>query len=162
MIYVLDTNIIRKIFFLFPKKGKYFEQIWDVINQKVDGGEYISVDECFNELSLQFSKDNDSFCWISEHKKMFLPPTNNESIIMRGLFESPKNRESVHSKNILDNRPSADVYLVAKAKELGATIVTSEAYKPNSAQLPNLCEQLDVSFITYDDFMEVVSDNIKS
>lgn len=32
-------------------------------------------------------------------------------------------------------------------------VVTNENYKPNSAQLPNLCEELDVSCISYDDFM---------
>ena len=35
--------------------------------------------------------------------------------------------------------------------------VTNENYKPNSAQLPNLCEELGVSCISYDDFMEIVS-----
>ena len=28
MIYILDTNIIRKLLFHFPKKGKIFEDIW--------------------------------------------------------------------------------------------------------------------------------------
>ena len=45
----------------------------------------------------------------------------------------------------------------SKAKALDATVVTNENYKPNSAQLPNLCEELGVSCISYDDFMEIVS-----
>ena len=66
-------------------------------------------------------------------------------------------RETIHQKNILENRPSADVYIAAKAKAINATVVTNEKYKPHSAQLPNLCEELGVKNISYDDFMEIVS-----
>ncbi len=69
----------------------------------------------------------------------------------------PKMRETIHQKNILENRPSADVYIAAKAKALDAIVVTKEKYKPHSAQLPNLCEELGVKYISYDDFMEIVS-----
>ena len=71
MIYILDTNVIRKILFHLPKKGKYFESIWEALEKGIDGGIYISVDECFNELNRQFSKDLDAFKWINERKKMF-------------------------------------------------------------------------------------------
>ena len=160
MIYILDTNIIRKIFFHLPKKGKTFELVWEALEQGIEQGKYISVDECYNELARQFSKDVDAFKWINERKKMFLNPNNSESLIIRKLFENPKFRESIHSKNILDNRPSADVYIVAKACEISAVVVTAEEYKPNSAQLPNLCEALNVKYIDYDSFMEIVSDFI--
>ena len=64
----------------------------------------------------------------------------------------------IHQKNILENRPSADQYIVAKAKAIGGTVVTSERYKPNSAQLPNLCENMGVPYISYDDFMAIISE----
>ena len=88
---------------------------------------------------------------------MFLNPTNAESLILKELFQKSKMQESVHTKNILNNRPSADAYLVAKAKTLNATLVTSETYKPHSALLPNICEELNVKYISYDDFMETLS-----
>ena len=160
MIYVLDTNVIRKIFFHLPKKGKYFENLWKALEAGVDSGAYISVDECFNELERQFSKDTEAFKWISARKKMFLNPGNKESTIMCQIFSNPKFRESIHIKNILKNRPSADAYIVAKGKFLSATVVTAEEYKPNSAQLPNLCQAMDVHYIGYDDFMEIVSNTI--
>ena len=65
MIYILDTNIIRKLLFHFPKKGRVFEDIWAKLEVGIEEGKYISVDECFNELSGQFSKDNEAFKWIS-------------------------------------------------------------------------------------------------
>lgn len=157
MIYILDTNIIRKLLFHFPKKGKIFEDIWARLELGIKEEKYISVDECFNELSRQFSKDNDSFKWISEHKHMFKNPDSAETLMIRELFKDRKMRESIHTKNILSNRPSADIYVATKAKQLQAVVVTTEEYKPHSAQLPNICEKLGVTCITFDDFMEFVT-----
>lgn len=131
-----------------------FEDIWARLEVGIEEGRYISVDECYNELAHQFSKDNDAFKWINERKQMFKNPDSAETLIIRDLFKDPKMRESIHSKNILSNRPSADIYIAAKAKQLQATVVTAEEYKPHSAQLPNICEKLCVTCISFDDFME--------
>lgn len=154
MAYILDTNIVRKLLFHFPKKGKYFETVWERLEDEMKKGEVYSVDECYNELINQFSKDNDAIKWISERKAIFKNPTSEESLTIRKLFMNPKMRESIHSKNIINNRPSADVYIASKGKATGDTIVTEEEFKPNSAQLPNICDELGVSYINFDDFME--------
>lgn len=161
MIYILDTNILRTLLSHFPKKGKIFERIWNEINLKIDIGEYISVDECYNELAKHYSEKSEEYKWIYDRKRLFKNPTSKETIIMSRLLQSPKARESVHQKNILANRPSADLYIVAKASFLSATVVTTEKYRPNSAQIPNLCEELNVQCISYDDFMEIVQAGIE-
>lgn len=157
MIYVLDTNIIRTLLNFFPKKGKLFETVWEKLDRMIATDELISVDECYNELKKQFSEESEQYAWFNGRKDMFKNPNNQESIIIRQLLTKPKMRETVHTKNILENRPSADIYIAAKAKALGATVVTKEVYKPHSAQLPNLCEELGVAYISYDDFMEIIS-----
>ena len=148
---------IRDRLFHFPKKGKVFEDVWAKLEAGIEEGKYISVDECFNELFGQFSKDSDAFKWISERKHMFKNPDSAETLIIRELFKDRKIRESIHTPNILANRPSADIYIAAKAKQLQAMVVTAEKYKPHSAQLPNICEKLGVVYITFDDFMEIVT-----
>lgn len=158
MIYILDTNIIRTLLTYFPKKGKRFEEVWEKIDKKIKDEEYISVDECYNELKKQFSDKSEQYQWFHGHKAMFKNPDDKESVIISQLFMNPKMRETIHQKNILENRPSADVYIAAKAKILNATVVTNEKYKPHSAQLPNLCEELDVSCISYDDFMAIIDE----
>lgn len=158
MIYLLDTNIIRTLLTYYPKKGKRYEEVWNKIDEMIEAGTFISSDECYNELVKHFSDKSEEYKWIHKHKDMFLNPDNNESIIISKLLLKPKMRETVHQKNILENRPSADVYIVAKAKALGATVVTREKYKPNSAQLPNLCDELGIDYISYDDFMEVLDE----
>lgn len=157
MTYILDTNIFRKLLDHFPRKGKLFTVVWENIETGIITGEYISVDECYNEMTRHYSEKSENYEWLKNHKKMFLSPTNEESLILKDLFLNKKMQESIHSKNILLNRPSADPYLVAKAKSLNAVIVTEEKFKPNSAQLPNLCEALGVKWITYDDFMDIVT-----
>ena len=158
MIYILDTNIIRTLLNFFPKKGKGFERIWEKFDEKIGAGDIISVDECYNELTKQFSDTTEQYRWFHGHKEMFKNPSDKESLIISQLLANPKMRETIHQKNILENRPSADVYVVAKAKALNATVVTSEIYKPHSAQLPNLCEELAVRCISYDDFMAIVDE----
>ena len=158
MIYVLDTNVIRTLLRFFPKKGHLFETIWKYIDEQISLGNYISVDECYNELEKQFTKNSNEYLWIKRHNKMFKNPNAEESQVIARLFQNPKMQESIHLKNIIENRPSADVYIVAKAQKLSATVVTSEKHKPNSAQLPNLCDEIGVAWISYDDFMEMVGD----
>lgn len=158
MIYMLDTNIIRTLLNFFPKRGKRFEEVWEKIDEKIATGEIISVDECYNELAKQFSDKTEQYQWFHGHKEMFKNPDDKESRIISQLLMNPKMRETVHQKNILENRPSADVYIVAKAKALNATVVTKENYKPHSAQLPNLCEELGVCCISYDDFMATIDE----
>lgn len=67
----------------------------------------------------------------------------------------------VFKDSFRDNSISG-LYIVAKGKYLNATIVTAEGYKPNSAQIPNLCEATGINYIGYDDFMEIVSNSIEA
>mgnify|MGYP000003464158 FL=1 len=156
MIYVIDTCVFRKLLDHLPRKGSYFEKVWNKFENGIETKIYISVDECFNELDKHYDDKSSNALWLKKYKDMFLSPTNDESLIIKEIFTSAKMRESVHTKNILDNRPSTDVFLAAKAKTTNAIVVTVESYKPNSAQLPNICEKIGVQFISYDDFMEIL------
>jgi hypothetical protein len=151
--YLLDTCVFRKLLDHFPKKGVRFETVWEQIDNGFETGELLSVDECYNELCLHYDEKNPNYAWIKLKKPYFLGPSNDESIIIKQLFTNPKMQESIHVKNILENRPSADVYIAAKAKQIGAIVVTVEKFKPNSAQLPNICESLGVATMSFDDFM---------
>ena len=77
----------------------------------------------YNELTKHYSDKTDQYRWIHDHKDMFKNPDNQESLIISQIFQSPKMRENIHQKNILENRPSADPYIVAKAKVLEVTVV---------------------------------------
>ncbi len=95
MKYILDTNIFRKLLDHFPKKGQAFITIWEKLDEGIDDGSFVSVDECFNEMSNHYSVKTDNYEWIKQRKKMFLNPTNEESLIIKKLFENPKMQESI-------------------------------------------------------------------
>ena len=103
MIYVVDSNILRSLLFHFPKKGKIYELVWSSLDAGIKAKRIISVDECFNELKRQFSKDTYALNWINAHLGMFQKPDDKESIIIRDLFMDRKMRESIHEKNITMN-----------------------------------------------------------
>ena len=58
-------------------------------------------------------------------------------------------QESVHTKNILNNRPSADAYLVATAAAKGLVLVTNETSDPKCTRrvkIPDACIAFGVRF----------------
>lgn len=44
--------------------------------------------------------------------------------------------------------------MIAKAIEINACVVTSERYKENSANIPNICEYFNVQCISLKEFMK--------
>lgn len=43
MVYVLDTNIFRKLLDHFPKKGKAFESVWEALDTAIVNKTVVSV-----------------------------------------------------------------------------------------------------------------------
>ena len=48
--YLLDTCVFRKLLDHCPKKGVRFEAVWEQIDNGFEAGEWVSVDEGYNEL----------------------------------------------------------------------------------------------------------------
>ena len=45
MLYVIDTCVLRKLLDHFPRKGNYFERVWDKFENGIAERKYVSVDE---------------------------------------------------------------------------------------------------------------------
>lgn len=54
----------------------------------------------------------------------------------------------------MQGKPVADPFVIAKAKVVEGIVVTQEEYKPNAAKIPNICEELAVSCVNVEGFME--------
>lgn len=150
--YVLDTGVFRRLFDSYPKKG-IFEMHWMQLDEGFNNGELLSVDECYEELIKFYDEKDMDISWLTDKKKYFYGPTNEESIFIKNLFKNKKYQELIHDKNIIQNLPSADPFLIAKAKSMGATLVTTEVYKTNSSRIPTICEAYDIRCLSYEDFM---------
>jgi len=147
--YLLDANV-----FIEAKNHYYsfetFPVFWDWLDEEQNLG-YVTSIKMINEELL---RGNDKLAdWARERKnsEWFLPNTDTElqelySQIVEWVMKQPF-RHSAKLKFLNE----ADPWLIAKAKVIGATIVTLEAYKPDvkrKVEIPNVCRAFDVPYIT--------------
>ncbi len=150
MIYLFDTVVFRMFGNYFPDR---FPSFWDNLEKSVNNMEIISVKEVMNEIDIQATKQFVKR-WVSEHKKIFFSPTNEEISFIRELFNISHFRQIVGIKQRLQGFPVADPYLIASAKIKGGCIVTEEKEKKNAAKIPNLCKHYSVDCIDLEEFMK--------
>ena len=149
MKYVIDNNSISQIF-----KSLYFEffpTFWSGFNSLVEASELLSTREVFNEIQRHNQVLQEVHNWIessSFHRSHFFTiPTVVELNIVRGIFSINQFMSSISKKNYLKGYPSADPFIVAKAKVIEGTVITKEKYCENAAKIPNICEKLEVRCI---------------
>lgn len=150
--YVFDTGPLRKLLDNYPRKGIYADH-WEQIENGFKNGTLFSVDEVYEELKKRYDDLNADMTWLKGLKCYFTYPSTDESLFIKELFFNKKFQELIHRKNILENLPSADVFVIARAKSQNATVVTTEEYKPNSSSIPFICEKNNIKCILFEDFM---------
>lgn len=150
MAYVIDTCSIRGFQHFYPN---HFESVWHKIDSLVILEKIISVNEVYEELSVQgipkFLKQ-----WAKNHKYMFLNPTYDEGLFLQDLFKNKKFKNLLNLKKTLISVPFADPFLIAKAYCTGRTIITEESDKPNSFKIPTICNHYNIDCIKLEQFME--------
>ena len=76
-------------------------------------------------------------------------------IYIRNIFSVRHFQKMIRRKERLKERPVADPFVIARAKCLeNGCVVTTEKHKPNSAQIPNVCEYFGVDWTDLEGFME--------
>lgn len=125
------------------------QRMWDKLEQWILAGDVIFVKESLNELENQLSKNSDQMAWINKHRGYFLSPSNSECEVVKKIYENRNFQNNVSKKNILNGRPVADAFIVAKAKITGeeAIVVSREKFSENAAKIPNLCISFGVKYM---------------
>ncbi len=149
MIYVVDTCIMRE---LFHYKRSVVPEIWEGLEYLIENGEVVFAKESYSELEKQFVENNYPQQWIKAYKKYFLPANNEECIIVSEIYSYRNFENNVAKRNLLEGRPVADAFIVAKAKIIGGIVVTREKYTPNAARIPNICEKFGVECMYEEEF----------
>ncbi len=149
MIYVIDSNSLSQIF-----KALYIESFptfWSNFNSLVEAGELLSTREVYNEIQRRnqiFQEVKEWMEYSHFHKNQFFTiPTAAELNVVSDIFSFNKFIFSISKRNYLRGYPSADPFIVAKAKILGGTVITEEKYSPDAAKIPNICEKFEVECI---------------
>ena len=155
MKYVIDTNALRTFFRFYYRQVT--PELYDNLDRMIENKDLLSVKEVYNEMERQHKKDSDILKELKNIKHIFLEPTNEEEInIVQDIYKNINFRNNIKEKNILNGRPVADAFLVAKAKIENAVLITSEKFSPNAAKIPNMCAKYAVEYINYEQFLIIL------
>ena len=147
--YVFDTGAFS---FLFRNiYHEVFPSMWDSFESLVGDGNVTSTLEVYREIND--SAIVDMRTWAGQRKDLFPAPTPTEALEVNGIFAIPHFQNLIGSKNLQRGGRSADPFVIARAKLLGATVVTTEKWKPNAAKIPNVCDHFHVDYCDVRGFM---------
>jgi hypothetical protein len=143
--YLLDTNT-----FIEAKNRYYrmpaFPGFWEWIDLQFASGQIQSIQMVFEEISRGGDELSD---WLKDRKSRFIdvddePTQAVFTEIAQCVVDHPDYTES----NVANFLTVADPWLIAKAKILGATLVTHETMAPTGSKkvkIPNICRKFEVS-----------------
>lgn len=146
MIYLIDSNIF------IEAKNRYYgfdfcPAFWDFLDKEISKTTIFSIKEVYTELS----KGNDDLAlWIKDRKDTSFFITVDDEETQKEFIKIAQYVQSNFSQEEVNKFLSvADPWLIAKAKVLGATIVTHEVLAPTNTKkvkIPNICTHFGVNY----------------
>lgn len=150
-VYVFDSGPLIDLFRHYYRER--FPSLWQQFDGMVADGRITSTREVGNEIERHGDKLAD---WFEENRrKVFVTPTSAELEVVRQIFGVRHFQAMIRKKQLLEGRPVADPFVIARAKCLSnGCVVTNERHTPNAAKIPNVCEHFDVDWTDFEGFME--------
>lgn len=154
--YLLDANV-----FIEAKDRYYrmttFPGYWNWLDNCFRSGHLSSIDMVYEEVSKSDDKLSE---WMSSRRKHFIKADDEETqsmfaTIAQSVMANPVYKDSEKAKFL----GVADPLLIAKAKTLGATLVTHEVLAPENStkvKIPNICRAFDVEHINTFELIETL------
>lgn len=150
MIYVFDTSPITTLFKNYYRS--VFKTLWQNFDDLVEDGRILSTREVFRELE-DYAHD-EMHAWIADQKELFATPTPAEAAFVARIFQERHFQQNIEGRKLLRGGKVADPFVAARAAVAGATVVTVEKWKPNSADLPNICQHFEIRSRSLEQFMQ--------
>ncbi len=148
--YIIDADTLIDIFNHYYISR--FPTFWSNYNQIVLSGELVSVREVYNEVINH--SDDSLTAWSKANRSFFEEANDLEISYVSEIFSIPHFQTLISRRSLLLGKPVADPFIIAKARNKSAIVVTQELYKPNSAKIPNVCEHFGVKYCNLEQFME--------
>jgi hypothetical protein len=139
--YVFDTSSFIVLFTHFYW-GR-FPSLWQKFDSLISDGKIVSVREVYNEITSYYAKTR-LVQWVKDHRELFAEPSIEELLFVREIFAVKHFQSMIRKKEILNGKPVADPFVIAKAKVGSGLIVTQEEFKENAATIPNVCSHFGV------------------
>jgi hypothetical protein len=149
MIYVFDSDTLIHLFKNFYQ-GR-FPSLWEKFDLSISDGAIISVSEVYEEIHRYGDKLSE---WAKQNEDIFQEPSLKEQILVSEIFKIPHFQSLVKRQSLLYGKPVADPFIIAKAWDTNACVVTQEEGKPNAAKIPNVCKHFNVDCTNLEGFME--------
>lgn len=150
--YICDTNSFRVISNYYPSS---FPSFWTQLDRFVAEARFGSVREVKKEIDNQNASQHLSQ-WCGQNPVVFPAPTEDELHAVAEILGVPHFSQLIGEKQRLRGYPVADPFLVAKARVVGAVVITEEEFKPNAAKIPNVCNHFGVPFLDLEGFLRAV------
>lgn len=151
MIYVFDTSAFSRLF-----RNYYpdiFSSLWRLFDQLVINDQITSTREVKHEL--QDGAVTEAREWANKNSALFPPPTDDEAQFVRKILEDFQ--YNIGNRKLHKGGKSADPFVIARAKILGATVVTLESkseQNTKSGKIPNICKHFGVACVSLEEFMK--------
>lgn len=146
MKYAFDSGPFIECRYYYPS---VFKSYWKELNKLAANRTIISVKEVYNELLRGSDIVSE---WAEKNEEIFERPSPEEFEIVKEIMANHK--ELIKLVNITGGTPVADPFIIAKAKVNNLIVVTQETYKENAHKIPNICGELDLDYMTLEDFMK--------
>ncbi len=149
-IYVFDSGPLITIFrHYYPAR---FPTLWQQFDDMISNNHLTSTREVRNELEGYGDRLSD---WCKQTHYVFPTPDSKELAIVRNIFEVEHFQQMIRYQERQQGKPVADPFVIARAKTLSeGCVVTAELFKPNAAQIPNICRHFEVDCVDLAGFME--------
>lgn len=150
MNYVFDSGPLIWMFrYYYPER---FPSLWSQFDSLIQDQVIVSVKEVSRELDGQ---DDLLADWVKSNANVFQPPTASEFSIVSDVFKIPHFQGLIRKQERLQGKPVADPFVIAKAGCIeDGCVVTTEKWKENASQIPNVCDHFGIPYMNLEQFME--------
>jgi hypothetical protein len=149
--YVFDTSSLIVLFTNFYEAR--FPSLWEKFDSLISEGKIVSVREVFNETASSYAETR-LVKWIKDHRVLFTEPTVEELQFVSEIFKVRHFQAMIRRKEILNGKPVADPFVIARAMVENRIVVTQEQLKETAAKIPNVCEHFKIKYTDLEGFME--------
>ncbi|MCY4401676.1 MAG: DUF4411 family protein [Candidatus Poribacteria bacterium] len=151
--YVFDNNSFRELGSYYPNQ---FPSFWIEFNRAVENTKIItSVREVYKELEFYTRPRHAHITnWVKEHRSIFREPSLDELNFVNQILSTKNFKDILRHEHLYEGKPCADPFIIAAAKVIDGCVVTEESKKPNSPNIPNVCEYFNIECTKLQGFME--------
>jgi len=150
MIHVFDNSSPSQIFKSFYPS--VFPSFW------IKFEELAAKKEIFSAREVKLELEDKDFPhvpnWIEDHPNFFTIPDKDELEFIAQIYAVKHFQQNLKLKVLLQGKPHADPFVIAKANVIKGTVVTEEKYTKNGVSIPNICEHFDVNCLNLEGFLK--------